>query len=130
MNCLEKLVDCIGRFNKGEIDADTSCQIEKQILTDEIQDPEFLNFAVENISELFGYLATGRVNIRIHRDVTGEIWFGVIMSISIINHTVLNNFIAVSFQIKKLQFLKYIFLFCFVFFLINQALFVKIFKLF
>ncbi len=23
-------------------------------------------------SELFGYLATGRVNIRIHRDVTGE----------------------------------------------------------
>ncbi len=43
------------RFNKGEIDADTSCQIEKQILTDEIDDPEFLNFAVENISELFGY---------------------------------------------------------------------------
>ncbi len=29
-NCLKKLVDCIGRFNKGEIDADTSCQIEKQ----------------------------------------------------------------------------------------------------
>ncbi len=45
MDCLEKLVDCIGRFNKGEIDADTSCQIEKQILTDEIQDTEFLNFA-------------------------------------------------------------------------------------
>ncbi len=44
MNCLEKLVDCIGRFNNGEIDADTSCQIEKQILTDEIQDTELLNF--------------------------------------------------------------------------------------
>ncbi len=71
MDCLEKLVDCIGRFNKGEIDADTTCQIEKQILTDEIDDPELLNFAVENISELFGYLATGRVNIRIHRDITG-----------------------------------------------------------
>ncbi len=56
MNCLERLVDCIGRFNKGEIDADTSCQIEKQILTDEIQDTELLNFAVENISELFGYI--------------------------------------------------------------------------
>ncbi len=54
MNCLEKLVDCIGRFNKGEIDADTSCQIEKQILTDEIQDQELLNFAVENISEWLG----------------------------------------------------------------------------
>jgi hypothetical protein len=30
-----------------------------------------------NISELFGYLATGRVNIRIHRDITGEMLFGV-----------------------------------------------------
>ncbi len=77
MNCLEKLVECIERFNNGEIAADTSCQIEKQILTDEIQDTEFLDFAVENISELFGYLATGRVNIRIHRDVTGDMWFGV-----------------------------------------------------
>ncbi len=77
MNCLKKLVDCIRRLNNGEIDADTSCQIEKQILTDEIQDPEFLNFAVENISELFGYIATGRVNIRICRDITGKIWFGV-----------------------------------------------------
>ncbi len=71
-----KLIECVGRVDKGEIDADTSCQIEKQILTDEIDDPELLNFAVYNISELFGYLATGRVNIRIHRDVTGEMWFG------------------------------------------------------
>ncbi len=66
MDCLEKLVDCIGRFNKGEIDADTSCQIEKQILTDEIDDPELLNFAVENISKLFGYITTGSVNIWMH----------------------------------------------------------------
>ncbi len=72
MNCLEKLVECIERFNKGEIAADTSCQIEKQILTDEIQDTEFLNFDVENISELFGYLATSRVNIRIRRDIEGK----------------------------------------------------------
>ena len=71
MNCLEKLVKCIERFNKGEIDADTSCQIEKQILTDEIQDQELLNFAVENMHELFGLIATGRVNIRICRDITG-----------------------------------------------------------
>ncbi len=77
LNCLEKLVKCIERFNNGEIDADTSCQIEKQILTDEIQDQEFLNFDVENFSELFGYIDTGRVNIRICRDITGEIWFGV-----------------------------------------------------
>jgi hypothetical protein len=36
LDCIEKLVECIERFNKGEIDADNSCQIEKQILTDEI----------------------------------------------------------------------------------------------
>ncbi len=77
LDCFKKLVDCIGRFNKEEIDADTCCQIEKQILTDEIDDPELLNFAVENFSELFGYLATGRVNIRICRDITGDMWFGV-----------------------------------------------------
>ncbi len=53
MNCLKKLVDCIGRFNKGEIDADTSCQIEKQILTDEFDDPEFLKFAMVNFVRSF-----------------------------------------------------------------------------
>ncbi len=58
-------------INKGKIDADTTFKMFEQILTDEIQDPELLNFAVENISELFGYLAYGRVNIRIHRDITG-----------------------------------------------------------
>ncbi len=56
MDCLEKLVDCIGRFNKGEIDADTSCQIEKQILVDEIDDPEFLEFAIENYSKMMCYV--------------------------------------------------------------------------
>ncbi len=65
------------KFNKGEIAADTSFKMEEQILTDEIQDQELLNFAVENISELFGYLATCRINIRICRDITGEMWFGV-----------------------------------------------------
>ncbi len=77
MNCLEKLVDCIERFNNNEIDADTSCQIEKQILTDEIQDTELLNFAIENYTELFLYIKDGIINIRIHRDITGEMWFGV-----------------------------------------------------
>ncbi len=42
-----------------------------------IDDPELLEFAIENYSEMFGYIATGRVNIRIHRDITGEMWFGV-----------------------------------------------------
>ncbi len=77
MDCLEKLVDCIAKLNKGEIDADTSCQIEKQILTDEIDDPELLNFAIENYTELFLYIVSGRINIRVHRDIEGTIWFGV-----------------------------------------------------
>ncbi len=55
LHYIEKLVDCIGRFNKGEIDADTSCQIEKQILVDEFDDTEFLEFAIENLDELFLY---------------------------------------------------------------------------
>ncbi len=41
-----KLIECVGRFDKGEIDADTSCQIEKQILTDEIDDLEFPAFSI------------------------------------------------------------------------------------
>ncbi len=45
--------------------------------TDEFDDPEFLEFAIENYSEMFGYINTGRTNIRIHRDIEGKIWFGV-----------------------------------------------------
>ena len=77
LDCIEKLVKCIERFNKGEIDADTSFKISKQILVDEFDDPEFLEFAIDNFCEMFGYINTRRVNIRIHRDVTGEMWFGV-----------------------------------------------------
>ncbi len=43
LDCIDKLVECIGRFNKGEIDADTSSEIEKQILVDEIEVQSFLN---------------------------------------------------------------------------------------
>ncbi len=64
---------CLKKFNKGEIDADTYLEIGKQILVDEFDDPEFLEFAIENFSELFSYIATGRVNIRIQRDIEGEI---------------------------------------------------------
>ncbi len=59
------------RFNNDEIDADTSSKIEKQILTDEIDDPEFLEFAIENLDELFSYIINGNLNIRIHGNITG-----------------------------------------------------------
>ncbi len=52
-------------------------KMEKQILTGEIQDIELLNFAIENYTELFLYIKDGITNIRIHRDITGEMWFGV-----------------------------------------------------
>ncbi len=76
MNCLEKLVDCMEGIDIEDMDCVT-CFKMQEMLSDEIDDPELLNFAVENISELFGYIATGRVNIRICRDITGEMWFGV-----------------------------------------------------
>ncbi len=72
IDCLEKLVECIERFNKGEINADTSFKITKQILEDEFDDPEFLAFAIAHYSEMFGYINTGIINIRIHRDIEGK----------------------------------------------------------
>ncbi len=48
LDCIDKLVKCIAKFNIGEIDADTSLKISKQILVDEIDDEEFLEFAIEN----------------------------------------------------------------------------------
>jgi CRISPR/Cas system CMR-associated protein Cmr1 (group 7 of RAMP superfamily) len=77
LDCIEKLVECIERFNKGKIDADTSSKIERQILEDEFDDPEFLEFAIEHYSKMFGYINIGRVNIKIHRDIEGKMWFGV-----------------------------------------------------
>jgi len=77
LDCIDKLVKCIERFNKGEIDADTSYKISKQILVGEFDDSEFLEFAIEHYSEMFGYINTGRVNIRIHMDIEGKMWFGV-----------------------------------------------------
>jgi hypothetical protein len=48
LDCIEKLVKCIERFNKGKIDADMSFKITKQILVNEFDDPEFLAFAIDN----------------------------------------------------------------------------------
>ncbi len=53
----------------GQIDSE-SLQI--QCVSKEIQ-----SFAIENYSEMFGHINTGRVNIWIHRDIEGKMWFGV-----------------------------------------------------
>jgi hypothetical protein len=58
------------------MDCDT-CLIIQEILSDEIEDEELLDFAIDNLEELLSYIAQGNLNIRIHRDITGEMWFGV-----------------------------------------------------
>ncbi len=51
IDCIAKLVECIERFNRGEIDADTSLKMSKRILVDEFDDEEFLEFAIENFGD-------------------------------------------------------------------------------
>ncbi len=77
LDCIEKLVECMEDIDIEEMDCDT-CLKMQEILREEIDDEEFLNFAIENYSEMFGYINTGRVNIRIHRDIEGKMWFGVV----------------------------------------------------
>jgi hypothetical protein len=38
---------------------------------------EFLEFAIENFSEMMEYIVQGNLNIRIHRDINGEVGVGV-----------------------------------------------------
>ncbi len=75
--CISQLSGCLKSLDKGEIDIYTAIKKEAEILSDEIDDPKFYNFAIENLSELLSYITTGNLNIRICSDITGEIWFGM-----------------------------------------------------
>ena len=44
----------MSRAKYGRLHDDTSPKIEKLILIDEFEDPKFLEFAIENYSEMFG----------------------------------------------------------------------------
>jgi hypothetical protein len=63
LDCIEKLVECMEGIDIEEMDCDT-CLKMQEILSDEIDEEEFLTFAIENYSEMFGYINTGRVNMR------------------------------------------------------------------
>ncbi len=76
LDCIEEIAAYIEDNDIEEMDCDT-CLIMQEILSDEIDDPEFLDFAIENFTEMFWYIVKGNLNIRIHRDITEEIWFGV-----------------------------------------------------
>jgi hypothetical protein len=75
-DCIEKLTECMKGIDTDEIDCDT-CLIMQEILNDEIDDPEFLEFAIDSLNELASYIAKGNVSIRIHRNDVDEIWFDV-----------------------------------------------------
>ncbi len=76
LDCLEKLVDCMEGIDIEDMDCVT-CFKMQEMLSDEIDDSEFLNFAIDNFSVLFSYIDSGIINIRICRDITGEMWLGV-----------------------------------------------------
>ncbi len=59
LDCIAKLVVCMEKFKKDEINTDTSFEIATQILTDEIDDPVFLDFAIENLNELIFAIKSG-----------------------------------------------------------------------
>ncbi len=75
-DCIEKLTECMEGIDTDEINCDT-CIIMQEILSDEIDDPEFLEFAIDNLNELLSYIESGRTNIRIHRNDVDELWFDV-----------------------------------------------------
>ncbi len=63
LDCLSKLVECQLKFNKGEIDADTSFKIDKQILTDEFDDPEFIAFVHNCLRDVDAVIVKERVSV-------------------------------------------------------------------
>jgi hypothetical protein len=75
-DCIAEIAVYIENNDIEEIDCDT-CLIMQEILSDEIDDEEFFDFAIENLEELLSYISERNLNIRIHRDITGEMWFGV-----------------------------------------------------
>ncbi len=75
LDCIEKLVECMESIDIEEMDCDT-CLKMQEILSDEIDGTEFLEFSIENFSEMMGFIAQGNLNIRIHRDTEGKMCLG------------------------------------------------------
>ncbi len=76
-DCISKLAEVVTTLGKGEIDIETAFRMYEQILSDEINDQQFLAFAIGNLNELSSYIAKGKINIRIHRNDVDELWFDV-----------------------------------------------------
>ena len=76
IGCIQEIAQYIDDYPIEKMDCDT-CHVMQEILGDEIEDEEFLEFAMDNLEALLSYIEAGNENIRIHRDITGEMWFGV-----------------------------------------------------
>ncbi len=74
--CIEEIAVFMEGVNTDEMYCDT-CLTIQGILCDEIEDDEFLGFAIDNMEKLLSYIVKGNLNIRIHRDIAGEMWYGV-----------------------------------------------------
>jgi hypothetical protein len=48
-----------------------------EILSDQIEDEKYLDFAIESLDKLLSYIVKGILNIRIHSKITGEMWYGL-----------------------------------------------------
>ncbi len=70
LSCIEEIAAYIEDNDIEKMDCDT-CLIMQEILSDEIDDHEFLEFAIKNLEELSSYIINGNLNISIHRDITG-----------------------------------------------------------
>ncbi len=80
LGCIEEIAAYIEDNDIEEMDCG-ACLVMQEILSDEIEDEEFFDFAIENLEELTSYIINGNLNIRIHRDITGDMWcvMGVIL---------------------------------------------------
>ncbi len=76
-DCISKLAEVLTTVSKGEIDVETAFRKYEKLLIEEINDQEFLSFAIGNLNELSSYIAKGKINIRIHRNDVDELWFDV-----------------------------------------------------
>ncbi len=76
-DCISKLSEVVTALSKGKVDVETTFRMYEKILSNEINDPQFLSFALGNINELSSYIAKGKANIRIHRNDVDELWFDV-----------------------------------------------------
>ena len=70
LECIEEIAVFMEGVTTDEMDCDT-CLVIQEILSDEIEDEEFLDFAIDKLEGLLSYIANN-LNIKIHSVVAVE----------------------------------------------------------